>query len=126
MPTENRQLTPDRIHAVLQELRLLGAEVENMERSCERSGFTELQSNFHEHGVKIVAEILKYQKMLEDNPEKPKMVDFGYANGWTEMPGVVRKCREAQHCIPHESIGRCLTKVTCVTCGYTYMIDSGD
>jgi hypothetical protein len=59
------------------------------------------------------------------------MEDLGWANSWKEEPELVRKCDEACdagdcHELFFETIGNCLTRVTCKTCGYTYQIDSGD
>ena len=51
------------------------------------------------------------------------MVNYGYANGWKEIPEKVKNCI---HVRAEERIGKCLTKVTCHTCGYEYKIDSGD
>ncbi len=53
--------------------------------------------------------------------------DLGYANGWTKkVPAIVIECENAGHLTLQETVGRCLTKVTCKICGYTYNVDSGD
>ena len=54
------------------------------------------------------------------------MTDYGYLNGWNNTPEQVKKCREEQHPLKVENIGRCLNKYTCNICGYTYKIDSSD
>ena len=51
------------------------------------------------------------------------LVNFGYANGWTLIPEKVKNCI---HVKSEENIGKCLTKITCKQCGFTYKIDSGD
>lgn len=59
--------------------------------------------------------------------------DLGYMNGWhTSGPeyAEIHQCWEdskvKQHESSEKSVGRCLTQVTCKTCGYVYMIDSSD
>lgn len=51
------------------------------------------------------------------------MIDYGYANGWVSTPEQVKKCNHKKE---SETIGNCLTKITCKECGFTYKIDSGD
>ena len=54
------------------------------------------------------------------------MENLGYRNGWPKTPDIVVNCREENHKIEVESLGRCLTKTTCKECGYFYKTDSGD
>lgn len=54
------------------------------------------------------------------------MTDLGYANGWTETPEIVKKCRENEHVTKKKIIGNCVTQYYCHLCLYTYKIDSGD
>lgn len=63
----------------------------------------------------------------------PKIRNLGWVNGWPNgfTPEAVRKCRDAQdrgekHDIITQTTGRCVTRTTCRTCGYTYQVDSGD
>ena len=51
------------------------------------------------------------------------MIDYGYVNGWISIPEKVKNCI---HVKSEETIGRCLTKITCKQCGFYYKIDSGD
>jgi hypothetical protein len=63
--------------------------------------------------------------------EERVMKDLGYANGWTETPEEVKKCRDGhnkgeEHAGYSKTIGRCLTEYRCSTCGYSYKVDSSD
>jgi hypothetical protein len=51
------------------------------------------------------------------------MTNYGYANGWVTIPEKVKDCI---HVKIEERIDRCLTKITCKECGFSYKIDSGD
>ena len=54
-----------------------------------------------------------------------KMKDLDYANGWKEIPEIVKNCPGGkEHRIEGKSLGRCLSQTTCHTCGYTYKVDS--
>ena len=59
-----------------------------------------------------------------------EMKNLGWANGWTEAPEIVKKCKEAGHQPKHEERGprnRGLENVvTCEECGYIYRYDSSD
>lgn len=48
--------------------------------------------------------------------------DLGYANGWTETPPVVEKCK---HKHDRKKIGRCLTEYSCPICNFKFKVDSG-
>ena len=63
--------------------------------------------------------------LSEDGTQK-KVKSVGTANGWSETPEVVVKCRELGHSTVGKTVGRCLTRYTCHKCGYTYKVDSGD
>jgi hypothetical protein len=60
------------------------------------------------------------------------MIDLGYANGWGKnAPKEVIDCeidtkKNGQHKWEVVNAGRCVTKYTCLTCGYTYKVDSSD
>ena len=61
------------------------------------------------------------------------IVDLGYINGWKHdsIPEIYQKCVDARenrevHDIEWKTIGRCLNKTTCKTCGWTYKVDSSD
>lgn len=64
--------------------------------------------------------------------EEIKMVNFGYANGWKETPGIIVECRAKRqtnkeiHDTFSNNIGRCLNEYGCRTCGYVYTVDSSD
>ena len=51
------------------------------------------------------------------------MKDFGYANGWTETPDIVKDCDHEPEVI---TVGRCLRQYSCTECDYTYLVDSSD
>jgi len=58
----------------------------------------------------------------------PKIVDYGWANAWANdwgrnMPDVIADCK---HVRKHTKVSKCVEKVTCVHCDYTYKVDSGD
>lgn len=63
-----------------------------------------------------------------------KLEDLGWANGWpeTKMPPIVEKCQNERFSgLEHdyrEGPGpwACTHVVECLTCGYTYIYDSGD
>lgn len=63
-------------------------------------------------------------------PDEVKLVDYGYANGWKEVPGIIKECREKRKDTHHDTfsnnIGRCLNEYGCRTCGYVYKVDSSD
>jgi hypothetical protein len=59
------------------------------------------------------------------------MKDLGYSNGWRETPTEVLECQEdRKNGKPHKgyikNLGRCLNEYGCLTCGYKYIVDSGD
>lgn len=51
---------------------------------------------------------------------------LGYANGWIETPECVKEAEEKGYKITEESIGRCVTEVTCEEGGWYYKVDSSD
>jgi len=51
------------------------------------------------------------------------MKDLGYMNGWTKTPKIVEKC---EHNVERTSDCKCVERVTCNVCGYTYCVDSSD
>jgi hypothetical protein len=55
-----------------------------------------------------------------------EIINFGFANGWTSTPEIVKQCEEKKHPVIKYTENRCLTKVQCPTCGYEYKVDSGD
>ncbi len=60
-----------------------------------------------------------------------EIIDLGYMNGWAKEPEIYKQCLQArkdgeEHNITGKTIHRCVTRTTCLTCGYTYCIDSGD
>ena len=56
--------------------------------------------------------------------------DLGYANTWEwpsfKTPEIVERCFKLGHKRQQQTVGKCLTKVTCPLCGYHYYIDSSD
>jgi len=58
--------------------------------------------------------------------------DLGWANGWSKNPDMLTACREARKNGEKHDVKEtpgpwtCTHRVTCETCGYTYMYDSGD
>ena len=54
------------------------------------------------------------------------MENLGYANGWKEIPEIVKQCREKHHKIDQRVTGRCIQQYTCHVCGYKYEVDSSD
>ena len=60
------------------------------------------------------------------------MKSLGYMNGWGDKtPELLAECRKKQkdgekHDTFSQNRGLCLTQYGCRTCGYTYMVDSGD
>ena len=60
------------------------------------------------------------------NTYKEDYKDFGTANGWLEMPYLVKYCTLLKHEVTKKGIGRCLTEVRCDICRYVYKIDSSD
>ena len=56
--------------------------------------------------------------------------EFGYANGWIEVPEMIRKCREMGHREERKSldgrIGSTRNSYCCPICKYSYKVDSGD
>lgn len=61
----------------------------------------------------------------------PNPAYLGYMNSWKQTPPIVDACRKEvaagiHHLRDERQVGRCLTEVVCRTCGYKYMIDSGD
>ena len=62
---------------------------------------------------------------IDDNEKN--LTDLGWANGWAEMPPLVRACQAAGHA-PSERPGGPVggTLVECAECGYRYRYDSGD
>ena len=55
-----------------------------------------------------------------------KIIDLGWANGWTDRPAIVVACRAAKHDCDQETTGRCVRRISCPDCGYTYQVDSSD
>ena len=57
--------------------------------------------------------------------------DFGWANGWSEEPEIVKKCKDAGHRRTITDIGRSPMRgldnlVRCDICRYEYHYDSSD
>ena len=59
-------------------------------------------------------------------PERKPMVNLGCANGWGKDPDIVVACNALKHRTESVEEARCLTRVTCRTCGYSYTYDSSD
>ena len=57
---------------------------------------------------------------------KAQMVDLGCANGWGKDPNIVVGCEAARHRVESRGEAKCLTRITCRQCGYTYTYDSSD
>ena len=59
-----------------------------------------------------------------------KIQDLGWANGWQGTPDIVTQCRAARESgEKHEMAGgagpwHCTHVTTCLTCGYTFKVDS--
>lgn len=60
----------------------------------------------------------------DQNP-KP-LVKLGCANDWGKDPNIVVGCNALKHRTEAVEEARCLTRVTCRECGYTYTYDSSD
>jgi len=58
-----------------------------------------------------------------ETPKPKEIKGLGWANGWTEIPEIVKNCTHKQKV---EQTGRCEHRHTCEICGYTYMVDSSD
>ena len=56
--------------------------------------------------------------------EYPRVKDFGWANGWSKDPEMVRECRLKKHKTEEHTIGHCMHEVRCDICGYKYKYDS--
>ena len=52
--------------------------------------------------------------------------NLGCANGWGKDPDIVVRCNALKHRTESMEEARCLTRVTCRTCGYSYTYDSSD
>lgn len=57
--------------------------------------------------------------------------DLGWMNGWNLTPSAVTECAamrktDRSHVLEFAQAGRCASRVTCRTCGYTYRVDSSD
>lgn len=59
--------------------------------------------------------------------------DLGWANGWDEVPEIVKKCQILRHSPIEEnhdsyslSSRNLITSVRCDKCGYVYKYDSSD
>jgi transposase-like protein len=63
--------------------------------------------------------------MTDTTTTQPPLKDLGFANGWSSIPYLVSYCPPEHHRIVKNE-GRCLTRVTCKECGYTYLVDSSD
>lgn len=52
--------------------------------------------------------------------------DLGYANGWSETPEIVEKCKKLGHKIESEKdlAFNCVNHYWCPICNYRYSIDS--
>jgi hypothetical protein len=60
-------------------------------------------------------------------PSESKTTSLGYMNGWGgDVPPIVKQCRQKNHTLSQENVGRCLNQYTCHICGYSYMVDSSD
>lgn len=57
---------------------------------------------------------------------KEKVIDLGWANGWKEIPDLIKTCNKKKHPIKRYNIGRCQHEYRCDFCGYVYKADSGD
>jgi rubredoxin len=55
-----------------------------------------------------------------------KWENYGFANGWRELPARVVTCRELGHRCGGKEIGKCLTEYQCSLCKYRYKSDSSD
>jgi hypothetical protein len=61
---------------------------------------------------------------------EPVVKNLGWANGWSETPEIVKKCRELNHDVSDKSDApgvpyKCFTNtVRCDICGYYYKYDS--
>jgi len=62
--------------------------------------------------------------------DEPKVKNLGWANGWSETPEIVKKCRELGHQRSDNSDApgvpyKCFVHtVRCDICGYVYKYDS--
>lgn len=73
---------------------------------------------------KIVEMVIKEETPL------PVVKDLGWANGWSETPGMVKKCHQAKHKTSDIDVGpqnRGIHHIVrCDICGYVYHYDSSD
>jgi hypothetical protein len=51
-------------------------------------------------------------------------ISFGFANGWQEVPELIKECRSKGHIVYKINDGRCITKRWCDICQYQYFVDS--
>lgn len=54
------------------------------------------------------------------------MKNYGYSNGWPEVPAAIKRCRELGHIENVRSNGRGITIYECPICGIYYATDSSD
>lgn len=70
------------------------------------------------------------KKLAHCVPQRAEMRNLGWANGWTEIPPEVKRCRELGHQPSHVDQGppnRGLEHVvSCDRCRYVYRYDSSD
>jgi hypothetical protein len=52
--------------------------------------------------------------------------NLGYSNEWKETPDIVKKCREKDHDLSGQTVGKSLHKYSCPICKYSYQVDSSD
>ena len=54
------------------------------------------------------------------------MKNLGFANGWTEVPEIVREAEEKGYEIERVRMGNCVTRCVCRELNFFYSIDSSD
>jgi hypothetical protein len=67
---------------------------------------------------------------MNTEPEKPKVIDLGWSNGWQARPEIVKSCELAGHKLQSTNLDPTHhgldTMVRCDICGYVYHYDSSD
>lgn len=71
-------------------------------------------------------ERMKRTSELRNRDPENGYKNLGTANGWREVPEIVKACVAKQHSPKKTGVGRCLTEIKCSLCRYIYLIDSSD